>query len=722
MRNLKKTILPLILILFIRPSYAQNSWNTSLLGQWFLGPTYAVAVSESLAYFNISNNLQIADFSDFSNPQVLGNLHLNQNARKIMVENNFAYFLMRYYGISIINISNPKYPIEVCNISTQGDANDFCINGNFAYVADGYYGLRIIDITDPVNPFETGSFTSMGYAKNVAVKNNYAFVSDASFGIRVFNISNPYQPQIVYNYPTYVYQSSMTLKNNLIYQVQSYDGLTIIDISNPLSFVQVGHLPIFNSFNEIIAVNNHTALIPDSYNDVILAIDVSDSTNPVIMDTLDLDGNIYPQAWIEDILYVAERSKGLSVFNIENINNPVLQGQIRTDGYVSDIALKDSFLLIADSKYGNGLRILNISDLSLIKDISNFSTNISACYLVRVVDDIAYVGIRQQNDNLIVLDISDIYNPLQIGCFNAGGIPQDLLISGSYAFMSCGYSGVYIYDVSNLNSTSPLGYFDTIGGAYGLELSGNHLYVSDGTEGLRVLNISNPQQPFEEGFINNQYWLHDVELKDNYTCIAAGDSEIIVIDISNPIMPQEISKFDISSGINCIKILGDTLYLGTSSMGLRILDISDFFNPIEIGYYETFGSVYEISIKNETIYLAKDDRGIVVVRNDMISSIEENIPEVLPNKYKLSQNYPNPFNGFTTIPFELQKDGNVEISIYDVLGRKVKTLINKPYTFGKHSITWDGTNANNNIAASGIYFYKLKTNNFSEVKRLLLFQ
>jgi type IX secretion system substrate protein len=89
-------------------------------------------------------------------------------------------------------------------------------------------------------------------------------------------------------------------------------------------------------------------------------------------------------------------------------------------------------------------------------------------------------------------------------------------------------------------------------------------------------------------------------------------------------------------------------------------------------------------------------------------------------KFELSQNYPNPFNGITTIPFELQKDGNVNITIYDVLGRKVKILINKPYAFGKHTIAWDGSDANSKNVSSGIYLYRIKSNDYSKTKRLLL--
>jgi type IX secretion system substrate protein len=110
----------------------------------------------------------------------------------------------------------------------------------------------------------------------------------------------------------------------------------------------------------------------------------------------------------------------------------------------------------------------------------------------------------------------------------------------------------------------------------------------------------------------------------------------------------------------------------------------------------------------------------VEVTNNQYTNVQSWIVDIRPaKKYELAQNYPNPFNGITTIPFELQKDGNVNITIYDVLGRKVKTLINKPYTFGKHTITWDGTDIQNNSVASGIYFYLIKSGNFQQTKRLL---
>jgi hypothetical protein len=86
-----------------------------------------------------------------------------------------------------------------------------------------------------------------------------------------------------------------------------------------------------------------------------------------------------------------------------------------------------------------------------------------------------------------------------------------------------------------------------------------------------------------------------------------------------------------------------------------------------------------------------------------------------PHKYSLSQNYPNPFNPSTKIKFELQNGCNVKIIVYDLLGRTIKTLLNEYVDSGAHEITFDATSI-----PAGVYFYKLSTDNFSDIKRMIL--
>jgi len=91
-----------------------------------------------------------------------------------------------------------------------------------------------------------------------------------------------------------------------------------------------------------------------------------------------------------------------------------------------------------------------------------------------------------------------------------------------------------------------------------------------------------------------------------------------------------------------------------------------------------------------------------------------------PAEFELSQNYPNPFNPGTQIEYTLKKTGHVTLHIYNVLGEKVKTLLDQDQPAGLYRIDWDGENDNGKPISSGIYLYKLEVNGFSEAKKMLL--
>jgi hypothetical protein len=82
---------------------------------------------------------------------------------------------------------------------------------------------------------------------------------------------------------------------------------------------------------------------------------------------------------------------------------------------------------------------------------------------------------------------------------------------------------------------------------------------------------------------------------------------------------------------------------------------------------------------------------------------------------EFSQNYPNPFNPATNLEFGISKLGFVSLKVYDVLGKEVMTLVNENRPPGRYSVTFDGSNL-----SSGIYFYKIESGDFVQVKRMAL--
>jgi len=91
-----------------------------------------------------------------------------------------------------------------------------------------------------------------------------------------------------------------------------------------------------------------------------------------------------------------------------------------------------------------------------------------------------------------------------------------------------------------------------------------------------------------------------------------------------------------------------------------------------------------------------------------------------PEKFELYQNYPNPFNPFTTIKFDVPEETNITLKIYNILGEEIITLINMRYRPGTHKIKWDGTNNKGIKVGSGIYIYRIRSNNYILSRKMLL--
>ena len=102
------------------------------------------------------------------------------------------------------------------------------------------------------------------------------------------------------------------------------------------------------------------------------------------------------------------------------------------------------------------------------------------------------------------------------------------------------------------------------------------------------------------------------------------------------------------------------------------------------------------------------------------TGVDDEIGDQPVSGFTLNQNYPNPFNPYTTIEYALEKDGEIEVAVHNILGQKVKTLFGGYKSSGKHRITWDGTDNSSIPVASGVYFYKIKSNDQMLAKKMVL--
>lgn len=154
-------------------------------------------------------------------------------------------------------------------------------------------------------------------------------------------------------------------------------------------------------------------------------------------------------------------------------------------------------------------------------------------------------------------------------------------------------------------------------------------------------------------------------------------------------------------------------------------------NRVMSTYYQSSASYYSFSYQSTNspprwIYYSVSGRDgyiFLFLIRAYVSSVGSNISEpieILPSAYALDQNYPNPFNPETVISFSLPKSSNVQIKIYDVLGNEIRTLIDEARFAGKHNIYWNSTDNFGKRVSSGVYFYTISADNFTQTKKMVL--
>jgi len=114
-----------------------------------------------------------------------------------------------------------------------------------------------------------------------------------------------------------------------------------------------------------------------------------------------------------------------------------------------------------------------------------------------------------------------------------------------------------------------------------------------------------------------------------------------------------------------------------------------------------------------------DDLEILQAAQQEFNSTSVDDPVVVVEA-SLHQNYPNPFNPSTTISYDLNEQTQVQLNVFNVKGQKIITLINDNKNAGIHSVIWNGRNENGKSVPSGIYLYKLQTEKYSSIKKMIL--
>ena len=428
------------------------------------------------------------------------------------------------------------------------------------------------------------------------------------------------------------------------------------------------------------------------------------------------------------------RSQSQNTTFIGNVNNYPAVGYNDCWGYTAPNGNEYALLGVI-----NGTSIIDVTNPQAIQEIDFIPGPSSIWKDIKTYQHYAYV-VTEQIGGMQILDLSFL--------------PDSVHLTTVYTGFQASHN-IFIDDINGL------------------------LYAEGSfTDPVRILSLDNAELPVPVSTFGIE--CHDMFVRDTLAFIAeGGQGSIGIYSVADPFQPSLVQRLIIPAGgyahnvwtnptntlmatteetagktikfwdisdLNNISLLGE--YLGGSNLahnvfllgnyayishyesGLKIVDFSDPTLPLEAGYYDTYPQgegpnfngawgAYPYS-SNGMIFISDRESGLTIVTFDSPAVAIPDPAETVPTQFSLEQNFPNPFNPSTQIVYQLPEQSQAKLQIYNILGQEIRTLVNSTQSAGRHEVTWNGRNNWGIQVPAGIYVYRLQTEKFTELKKMVL--
>ncbi len=321
-------------------------------------------------------------------------------------------------------------------------------------------------------------------------------------------------------------------------------------------------------------------------------------------------------------------------------------------------------------------------------------------------------GFTSSGNNLYTLSMGyGIYRTTNNGInWNYAGLfltPRwinEIASNGSYLYAGTDNYGFYVSSNYGANWSDPL-FSDNIRSvSYGAG------YVF-GVQGFKIFRFNSTGSTYSTVLLNGS----------TFQCVRADGSNVYVGSDSGIYRStnsgdswMRIPFTTYNEAVYNIALNGNNIFAGTDNGIYLSTNFGLNWLPKNQGL-DSNSAVNSVHVNNGYVFLAlKFGKGVWRRLLSEVISIQ-NISTEVPSSYSLGQNYPNPFNPITNVKFSIVNSGNVKLVVYDVMGREVQTLVNERLQPGTYETTFDGSMLN-----SGVYFYKLITDGFTETKKMIL--
>ncbi len=382
----------------------------------------------------------------------------------------------------------------------------------------------------------------------------------------------------------------------------------------------------------------------------------------------------YGAAISGDRAAIATHAAGLLLLDLADPADPQVRGTADTPGYARNGAWRGDLVLVADR--AAGLRVIDAADPDAPVEVGaapvpGLALSVATLGEARAVVPAKLAGLR-------VVDLDDPAAPALRGVLDTGGLASDVVVQGSLA------------------------------------------YVADYGGGVVIADVADPDAPLLRSVLPIAGDANAVARAGDLLAVAATAGGLILADVSDPDAPQLVGQLDLPGLATEVTLLPDRglALVACGSGGLVVADVSSPGSPQILRTHPTVGTAVGVARAGRHAVVACLGDGVEVVA---LFAPPVAAPEPSPAAGPLAlAAAPNPFNPRTVLRYHVPRDGGVRLTVHDLAGRVVRTLVAGSRAAGTHRVAWDGRDRRGRPVAAGVYLARLQAGAGARTARLAL--
>lgn len=411
----------------------------------------------------------------------------------------------------------------------------------------------------------------------------------------------------------------------------------------------------------------------------------------------------------------------------------------------------------------NGVAFVEVTDPRHPIHIKTIPHTSSTWADVKPFDQYAYIVADGTNEGMQIVDLTQIDSGSVelFGSFRGSGLTRAHTIGvnseSGYVYLFGGnlgdvYGGILAIDVSKPTHPAIAGLWDehyvhdaqVVSYLSGPNAGREIAFAATTDSGLTIVDVTDKANMFtvsrlvypnatycHQGWLSDdrRYFFIDDELDELTGHVPFTTTH--VVDVSDIENPQLATTF--TNGLKAVDhdlmVRGNLVVEANYTSGLRIYDATDIADIHEVAYFDTYPEDNEptfngawgpyTGLPSGIVLVSDRHRGLFVFSLTPGTGIADPV-QPAPATWSLAANYPNPFHRETSIGFELPQHGRVRLTIFSVLGRPVRTLLEGPLAPGPHAVIWDGRDDGGMRIPGGVYWYRLETPAAHKTQRMVL--